>query len=96
MTVAIPGGALDFFAAPHQDWAACNVCFPEGEMQTLEITWGRVLSVWWLLAWRSILGAGLLGAIAGALIGFFGAMGGMKLEIIQAVSTLVGLLIGIP
>ena len=39
-------------------------------MQELEVTFSRVMSVWWLLVWRSTLGAVLFGAIAGAMLGF--------------------------
>ena len=39
-------------------------------MQELEATWGRVLRVWWLIVWRSILGAIVIGGVAGGILGF--------------------------
>jgi hypothetical protein len=41
-----------------------------GKMQELEVTFSRVVSVWWLCFWRATLGAGVLGAIAGGVVGF--------------------------
>ena len=38
-------------------------------MSELEATPRRVLSVWWLLAWRAAAGAGLLGGIGGIIVG---------------------------
>jgi uncharacterized membrane protein YdjX (TVP38/TMEM64 family) len=38
-------------------------------MEELEVTFSRVLSVWWLLFWRAALGSVLLGGIAGFIIG---------------------------
>jgi ribose/xylose/arabinose/galactoside ABC-type transport system permease subunit len=38
-------------------------------MQELEPTWPRVLSVWWLISWRGMVGAVLLGAAVGFVLG---------------------------
>jgi hypothetical protein len=43
-------------------------------MHELEITWSRVMSIWWLLMWRTLLGGALAGAILGFKIGFVGAL----------------------
>jgi len=34
-------------------------------MYELELTWQRILSVWWLITWRTAVGGFLLGAVAG-------------------------------
>jgi hypothetical protein len=64
-------------------------------MQELEITWGRVASVWWLLAWRTLVGAMLLGAAFGFLIGFVGALAGLPQDKITTLSSIVGGIIGL-
>jgi hypothetical protein len=38
-------------------------------MQELEPDWGRVLSVWWLIHWRTIVGSFITGAAIGAVLG---------------------------
>ncbi len=38
-------------------------------MQELEPTWPRVVRVWWLISWRSMVGAMLLGEAAGFVLG---------------------------
>jgi hypothetical protein len=63
-------------------------------MQELEPTWGRVMSVWWLLAWRTMVGAFLLGAIAGGVFGFFAALANWPAETIQSGGTVLGGFIG--
>jgi hypothetical protein len=40
-----------------------------GESSSLDVTWERVLKVWWALAWR----ATVFGVIAGAVLGGIGA-----------------------
>jgi len=43
-------------------------------MQELEATWGRAVSVWWLIQWRAIAGGlvtgGALGAVLGVVLAF--------------------------
>ena len=50
-------------------------------MQELEPTWGRTISVWWLIAWRTLLVSLLLalagGASQGALEAWLGASPGI-------------------
>lgn len=64
-------------------------------MQDFEPTWGRVLSVWWLVFWRGLLGAAALGGVAGFIIGFVGAMIGVSMELISSVSLALGGIIGL-
>ena len=39
-------------------------------MQELDITWKRVVSIWWLMAWRGVVGSVVIGAICGGTAGF--------------------------
>lgn len=64
-------------------------------MQELEPTWGRVLSVWWLVAWRSAVGALLLGAAVGFVFGAIAALQNWPADKIQMVSSVLGGLIGV-
>lgn len=64
-------------------------------MQELEPTWGRVLSVWWLLAWRSMVGALLIGAVLGTAFAAFAALRNWPAESIQASGTAITALIGL-
>jgi hypothetical protein len=64
-------------------------------MQELEATWGRVISVWWLLAWRGLLGAVLIGAVVGFIIGFIGALAHVSQETITLLSSIAGALVGL-
>ncbi len=43
-------------------------------MGAQEVNWRRVLSVWWLMAWRALLGGAVLGFVAGFLVGFIGRL----------------------
>jgi xanthosine utilization system XapX-like protein len=43
-------------------------------MQELDVTWGRAFRVWWLLLWRSIVGATLLSFVAGFVFGLIYAL----------------------
>lgn len=65
-------------------------------MSEIEVTWGRVVKVWWSLAWRGILFGFLAGAGAGFVIGFLGAMGGMSRESTSLYSMLAGGAVGVP
>ncbi len=64
-------------------------------MQELEPTWGRVMSVWWLLAWRSAAGALLLGSAVGFVFGANAALQNWPADKIQMVSSVLGGLIGL-
>jgi uncharacterized membrane protein YdjX (TVP38/TMEM64 family) len=63
-------------------------------MQELEVTWGRVVSVWWLLAWRATLGAVLLGAAQGFIEGAAMGAAGASLQVITLVTQITGAIIG--
>ena len=65
------------------------------QSEELEITWGRVRSVWWLLVWRNIVGAMLLGAVVGAVWGGIAAVAGMGPEVGPVGGGILGLLVGI-
>ena len=48
---------------------------PGGMIQELDLTWSRVMSVWWLIFWRGSIGALLVGGVIGFIIGFiFGVL----------------------
>jgi hypothetical protein len=38
-------------------------------MYEVELTWQRILSVWWLVTWRATVGSIVLGAVAGGCAG---------------------------
>ena len=38
-------------------------------MQELDVTWKRVLSVWWLSMWRGLVGGVILGGLFGGIVG---------------------------
>lgn len=42
-------------------------------METVELSWGNVLKIWWAWAWRSMLGALAIGFSIGFVAGFTGA-----------------------
>jgi hypothetical protein len=44
--------------------------------EELEATWTRVLSIWWLVVWRGILGAIVVGGLIGTIWEFFDRAGG--------------------
>src|SRR5262249_15004740 len=39
-----------------------------------ELTWQRAICVWWLLYWRGIIGAGIIGIVVAVIIGFIGGL----------------------
>jgi integral membrane sensor domain MASE1 len=61
-------------------------------MQELEVTWQRVLSVWWLIVWRAALGGAILGAMIGAVLGFIEGMIGVSTQTITLSSGAAGAL----
>jgi hypothetical protein len=67
----------------------------EASLQELEITWERVLSVWWLIVWRGVVGALSIGFVVGFILGAIMGAAGVPLETIQSVSSIVGLVIGL-
>jgi hypothetical protein len=65
------------------------------KMQELTITWQRVTRIWWLILWRHMLGAAILGGAIGAVVG--GIEGGMGLsgKMILVSSALAGVIVNI-
>jgi hypothetical protein len=62
-------------------------------MQELELTWKRVIAVWWLVAWRGTLGAVLLAVAGGAVDGAFaGAMGATPKAVFWTLQIITGVL----
>lgn len=65
----------------------------------LEITWGRVIRVWWAYLWRNlvaILVATILGAIVGGVMGAILYMSGVtSAETLQLVITPISIVIGL-
>lgn len=45
-----------------------------------EITWSRVMSVWWLCYWRASLGGTVAGVLAGGITGFIHGILGIPME----------------
>ena len=64
-------------------------------MEELEPTWGRAFRVWWLIVWRSLLGAVVFGAIVGGIFGFVIGILKLPVEIITVVSPILGAVIGL-
>ena len=64
-------------------------------MQELEASWGRVLRVWWLMTWRSILGAIVIGGVAGGILGFVIGILQLPVEIIAVGGPILGAVIGL-
>jgi hypothetical protein len=67
----------------------------EATLQELEITWERIISVWWLIVWRGVLGAVSIGFVVGFIMGAVMGAAGVPLQTIQSVSGIVGLFIGL-
>jgi ABC-type uncharacterized transport system permease subunit len=65
-------------------------------MVEVELTWGRVVKVWWSLLWRGLLLAFLVGAVLGFIIGFVGGVARIDKTIISRLCLMVGALSGIP
>lgn len=61
----------------------------------LELTWKHALAVWWLIVWRSIVGAICLGFAAGFVLGFVMAIMGVAQESITLVGGTAGAGIGL-
>ena len=64
-------------------------------MQELEATWSRAVRVWWLIIWRGVIGAAILGGVIGFIIGFVGALLGLPSSAIGLTASLSGGVIGI-
>lgn len=64
-------------------------------MQELDPTWGRVISVWWLLAWRSAVGAVLLGVALGSGFSAVAALANWPADRVQAGGFALGAMGGV-
>jgi hypothetical protein len=58
-------------------------------MQELEPTPARIASVWWLIAWRAMVGGWIIALVLGFLIGEAGARAGIDFEPVAAFATIV-------
>lgn len=65
-------------------------------METLELTWERVVKVWWSLVWRGTVFGMLGGFVIGFVIGLVGAASGVNQSTVNFASTLSGMGIAIP
>src|SRR5262245_3455450 len=75
--------------------AGARLQLGEVSMQELEVTWGRVISVWWLFAWRGLLGSVVIGAAVGFVIGLAGFAAGISLQAVNNISTVAGAAVGL-
>ena len=64
-------------------------------MQEREITWKRVASVWWLIAWRGLLGGWILAVALAFLIGEAGGRLGLDFPTVAAIATTLSSLAGL-
>jgi len=64
-------------------------------MQELEMTWARARSVWWLIAWRTLLGGWIIAFALGFLIGEAGAALGFAFQPVAVVATVLAWLAGL-
>jgi hypothetical protein len=62
----------------------------------LEVTWGRAAKVWWSMIWRAVLFGGLGGAAAGFVLGVGMGVAGASVDTISRVTSVLGLVVGIP
>jgi ABC-type sugar transport system permease subunit len=68
---------------------------PQSREQAVQsVSWGDALRVWWAWFWRTVLFSLIVGFVLGGILGFFLATRGYGEESIEALSGLVGLLIG--
>jgi hypothetical protein len=68
-----------------------------GSIVELDVTWGRLVHVWWALIWRNLvasLGAGVVGGLLGGIIGAVSALAGMRSSQVVFVTLPIGLAIG--
>ena len=59
----------------------------------LEITWNRIVKIWWAYLWRNliaIIASMIAGGILGAIVGFVLGLIGMSMSVIQICSGIVG------
>ncbi|MHC2338808.1 GYF domain-containing protein [Bradyrhizobium sp. USDA 4454] len=64
------------------------------KLQELDVTLGRLLRIYWLFIWRSLLGSILIGAVLGFIIGFVLAVLGAPKTLVQSTTGLAGAIVG--
>lgn len=64
-------------------------------MQELKMTWERVARVWWLIAWRGLLGGWILAVVLAFLIGEAGGHLGFDFSTVAAIATTLSSLAGL-
>ncbi len=58
-------------------------------MKEFDVTWARVLRVWWLIAWRAGLGGTIIAFALAFLIGELGVRLGLSFERVYLVGTII-------
>ncbi|MGY3441617.1 GYF domain-containing protein [Bradyrhizobium sp. USDA 4473] len=66
-----------------------------GHIQELDITLGRLLRIYWLFIWRSLLGSVLIGAAIGFVIGLVMGVLGAPKPLLQSTTGLAGAVVGL-
>lgn len=64
----------------------------------LEVTWSRVVKIWWAFAWRNIvaIAAGVIGgAILGMILGFIFLKLGVPAETTKTIVMILGVVLGL-
>jgi hypothetical protein len=64
-------------------------------MQELEMTWERAMRVWWLIAWRGLLGGWILAVALAFLLGEAGGRLGLDFSTVAAIATALSWLAGL-
>jgi hypothetical protein len=64
----------------------------------LEITWRRIVRVWWAYTWRNLIAlvaAAIIGGIIGFILGFVGHFIGIPTGVIQIIAAVIGCSVGL-
>jgi hypothetical protein len=64
-------------------------------MQELDPTFSQALRIWWLIMWRGLLGASLIGAASGFVLGVVGLLAAIPAPTISLAGGVLGACIGI-
>jgi len=64
-------------------------------MKELELNWRRAIAIWWLLTWRTWIGAIVLGGIVGGIAGGVVAVAGYSVEDNTIYFNIVGGILGL-
>ena len=63
-------------------------------MHEIDLTFTRLLSVFWLMVWRSLVGGLVLGVAVGFVVGVAGFLMGVNRESVVSASRIAGFLVG--